>query len=86
MNLRFLTLASLLTASTFSLAADAPKLPAIPAEPTAMKKELLFSDVFERAELGKDKGWAIVVPTFSVENGARTLAALRRQFTFPEAA
>ena len=84
MNLRFrfLTLASLLTASTF--AADAPKLPAVaaakekqmsgelrkPAEPTAKKKELLFSDDFERAELGKDKGWAIVVPTFSVENGA----------------
>jgi hypothetical protein len=47
MNLRFLTLASLLTASTF--AADAPKLPSIPAEPTAKKKELLFSDDFERA-------------------------------------
>ena len=98
MNLRFLTLASLLTASTF--AADAPKLPAVaaakeklmsgelrkPAEPTAKKKELLFSDDFERAELGKDKGWAIGGPTFSVENGTWTLSALRRQFTFPEAA
>ena len=83
MNLRFLTLASLLTGST--LAADAPKLPSIPAEPTAKKKDLLFSDDFERAGLGKDKGWAIGVPTFSVENGARTLAARRRQFTFPEA-
>ena len=41
-----------------------------PAEPTAKKKELLFSDDFERAELGKNKGWAIVVPTFSLENGA----------------
>ena len=70
MNLRFLTLACLLTASAFTFAVDAPKLPAIPAEPTAKKKELLFSDDFERAELGKDKGWAIVVPTFSVENGA----------------
>ena len=84
MNLRFLAPLLLITASTF--AADAPKLPAIPAEPTAKKKELLFSDDFERAELGKDKGWAIVVPTFSVENGARTLSALRRQFAFPEAA
>ena len=84
MNLRFLTLASLLTASTF--AADAPKLPPIPAEPTAKKKELLFSDDFERAELGKDKGWAIGMPTFPVENGTWTLSALRRQFTFPEAA
>ncbi len=83
MNLCFLTQASLLTASTF--AADAPKLPAIPAEPTGKKKELLFSDDFERAELGKDKGWAIGVPTFSVENGTRTRSALRRQFTFPEA-
>ncbi len=81
MNLLFLTQASFLT-----FAADAPKLPSIPAEPTANKMELLFSDDFERAELGKDKGWAIEVPTFSVENGARTLSALRRQFTFPEAA
>ncbi len=86
MNLRSLTLASLLTASTFSFAADAPKLPAIPAEPTAKKKELLYSDDFERAELGKDKIWAIGVPTFAVENGASTLSALRRQFTFPEVA
>lgn len=57
-----------------------------PAEPTAKKKELLFSDDLERAELGKDKGWAIGVPTFSVEKGTRTLSALRRQFSFPEAA
>jgi len=67
MNLRFLTLACLVTATTF--AADAPKLPSIPAEPVAKKKELLFSDDFERAEQGKDKGWAIVVPTYSLENG-----------------
>ena len=67
MNLRFLTLACLVTATTF--AADAPKLPSIPAEPIAKKKELLFSDDFERAELGKDKGWAIVVPTYSLKSG-----------------
>lgn len=65
---------------------DAPKLPEIPAEPTAKKKELLFSDDFERPELGKDKGWAIGAPTFSLEKGTWTLSALRRQFTFPEAA
>ncbi|MFO1482059.1 MAG: hypothetical protein U1F71_01730 [Verrucomicrobiaceae bacterium] len=65
MNLRFLTLACFVTATTF--AADAPKLPAIPTEPIAEKKELIFSDDFERAELGK--AWAIVVPTFSLENG-----------------
>ncbi len=84
MNLGFFTLASLLTASAFTFAAGAPKLPSVAAakekqmsgelrkhpEPTAQKKELLFSDDFARAELGKDKGWAIVVPTFSVENGA----------------
>ena len=33
-----------------------------PTELIAKKKERLFSDDFERAELGKDKGWAIVVP------------------------
>ncbi len=100
MNLRFrfLTLAILLTASAF--AADVPKLPSVaaakekqmsgelrkPAEPTAKKKGLLFSDDYERAELGKNKGWAIGVPTFSVENGTWALSARRRQFTFPEAA
>ena len=62
MKLRFLLAPILLTATTF--AADAPKLPLIPAEPIAKKKDLLFSDDFERsgAELGK--GWAIVVPTW----------------------
>jgi hypothetical protein len=44
------------------------ELPAVPAEPIAKKKELLFSDDFERAELGKK--WAIVVPTYAIENGA----------------
>ena len=58
MHLRLLALACLVTATTF--AADAPKLPAIPDKPIAKKKELLFSDDFERAELGK--AWAIVVP------------------------
>ena len=79
MNLRFLTLACLVTATTF--AADAPKLPLIPAEPIAKKKELLFSDDFERAELGKDKGWAIVVPTYSIENG--TLKGTQMRFDAP---
>lgn len=50
MRLRFLVLACLVTATTF--AADAPKLPAIPAQPIAQKKELLFADDFEKAELG----------------------------------
>ncbi|MCB1228379.1 MAG: hypothetical protein KDK99_21410 [Verrucomicrobiales bacterium] len=76
MDFRLLTLACLVTATTF--AAAAPKLPAIPAEPIAKKKERLFSDDFERAELGKDKGWAIVVPTFSLENG--TLKGMQMRF------
>ena len=45
----------------------AGELPEIPAEPIANKKELLFSDDFERTELGK--AWAIVVPMYSLENG-----------------
>ena len=75
MNLRSLTLVCSVTASTF--AADAPKLP-IPMELIAKKKELLFSDDFERAELGKDKGWAIVVPTYTLENGAQMRSSGRR--------
>jgi hypothetical protein len=34
---------------------DEPKLPSIPAEPIAKKKEPLFSYDFELAELGKDQ-------------------------------
>lgn len=66
MNIRLLSLACLVTLPAF--AAEPPKLPSIPSEPTAKKKELLFSDNFDRTELGKP--WAIVVPTFSIENGA----------------
>src|SRR5436309_15348324 len=51
-----------------ALAADRPAVPAVPTEPIARKKELLFSDDFERAELGKK--WGAVVPTFTLENGA----------------
>lgn len=45
-------------------AADLPK---VPADPIAIKKKLLFSDDFERPELGKN--WKQVVPTFVLENG-----------------
>ncbi len=48
--------------------AFAADLPAVPAEPIAKKTELLFSDDFERAELGK--AWGPVVPTYALENGA----------------
>lgn len=39
----------------------------VPSAPIAKKGELLFSDDFARAELGKD--WKPVIPTFTVENG-----------------
>ena len=58
MPARLLALACLLTAAAF--AADAPKLPSIPEQPIAQKKELLFADDFEKAELGS--AWKIVVP------------------------
>lgn len=47
-----------------ALAADSPS---VPAESIAKKKELLFSDDFERSDLGK--AWGQVVPTFTLENG-----------------
>lgn len=77
MNTRLLTLACFVTVSSF--AADAPKLPSIPADPIAKKKALLFSDDFERAELGK--AWAIVVPTYSLENG--TLKGTQMRYDAP---
>ena len=55
----------LLVATAF--AADAPKLPAIPADSIAKKGELLFADDFS----GKpDKRWVRVVDTFKVADGA----------------
>ena len=47
-------------------AAFAVDLPPVPTEPIAKKKELLFSDDFNRAELGKE--WGPVAPTFTLEN------------------
>jgi hypothetical protein len=64
MNIRpLLALSLLVTSATF--AAD---LPAIPSEPIAKKKELLFSDDFEGAE--RPKAWHRVVETFTFEKGA----------------
>ena len=80
MKLRLL-LAPLLLVTAAAIAADAPKLPSIPAEPTATKKELLFSDDFERTELTKP--WVIVVPTFSLENG--TLKGTQMRYDAPAA-
>lgn len=64
MNTRLLLAGVLLTTIT-AFAADLPK---VPSEPIAKKKELLFSDDFNRAELGKE--WQQVVPTFTLENNA----------------
>lgn len=69
MNTRLgLLSASLLLVTSVVFAADPPKLPEVPADPIAKKKELLFSDDLERAELGN--GWTQVVPTFTMEDGA----------------
>lgn len=48
--------------------AFAAELPPVPAEPIAVKKEMLFSDDFQGAEPAKV--WHKVVPTFAVEDGA----------------
>ncbi len=77
MKLRFFVPLLVFAASTF--AADAPKVPDIPSEPIAKKKELLFSDDFERTDLGQ--AWKIVVPTFSIENG--TLKGTQMRFDTP---
>lgn len=47
--------------------AYAAELPAIPAAPIAVKKEQLFSDDFNRTDLGT---WKSVVATYTVEDGA----------------
>src|SRR3984957_10153539 len=77
MNKRLL-LAPLFLITVAAFAADAPD---IPADPIAKKKELLFSDDFERAELGK--AWGAVVPTFTLENG--TLKGTQTRVTAPAA-
>lgn len=64
MNTRLVALACLL----MTFGACAADLPAIPGEPIAKKKELLFSDDFQATT--PDKAWHKVVPTFAVENGA----------------
>ena len=58
-------------------ASAANKLPAIPDAPIAKKKDLLFSDDFEKGELAKP--WHVVVPTFAVENGALKGTQTREQ-------
>jgi hypothetical protein len=78
MNVRLL-LAPLLLLAVTAIAADAP--PSVPADPIGKKKELLFSDDFERPELGK--AWGAVVPTFTLENG--TLKGTQTRIIAPAA-
>ena len=51
-----------------TLSAFAADLPEVPSKPIAQKKDLLFSDDFNRSDLGK--AWGNVVPTFTVEDNA----------------
>lgn len=60
-------IAPLLLATAAGFAADARKLPKIPAQSIAKKGELLYSDDFEAKEL--NKLWHTAVPTFTLENG-----------------
>lgn len=62
-----LALPLLLSGNSAALGADAPKLPKIPADSIAKKKELLFSDDFQGTTPAAV--WHKVVPTFTVENG-----------------
>ncbi len=71
-----LTLSFLATLAT--LAADTP---AIPGAPIAKKKELLFSDDFERQDLGK--AWGPVVPAYTLEAG--TLKGTQTRVNAPAA-
>jgi hypothetical protein len=62
------TLTPLLLSSLGAILPMAPLLAADdPARPIAEKGELLFSDTFDRSDLGE---WKSVIPTFSIENGA----------------
>ncbi|HSH96322.1 MAG TPA: hypothetical protein VK968_19400 [Roseimicrobium sp.] len=62
-----LTVALTAAAALTGIAAEPPKLPAIPEQSIAKKKELLFSDDFSSAT--PDKRWHRVVDTFKIENG-----------------
>jgi len=64
MKMRYVFALLVLFLAAVSLGAD---LPVVPADAIAKKKDLLFSDDFERAELGPK--WGPVVPTFTLENG-----------------
>ena len=55
------TLLALLSTTVLGMAAD------LPAEPPAKKGALIFSDDFERSELGA--AWRPIVPTFTVSDG-----------------
>jgi hypothetical protein len=74
--MKTITLVALLSLFSATFAAE---LPTVPAQPIAKKKDLLFSDNFERAELGSK--WGQVVPTYALENG--TLKGTQTRFDAP---
>jgi len=80
MKNRFSLIPALLFATTYAADASAD-LPAIADHPVAQKKEVLFSDDFERAESGK--AWGHVIPTYTLENGA--LKGTQTRVTVPAA-
>ena len=73
--MKILSIAILFVIACFAFAADLP----IPQKPIAKKKNLLFSDNFERAKLGS--AWGPVVPTYTIENG--TLKGTQTRFDAP---
>lgn len=57
----------LISALLLTAIAQAADLPQVPSDPVAQKKGLLFSDDFERSELGK--AWGPVVPIYALVDG-----------------
>jgi hypothetical protein len=54
-----------------------PAANAVPEKPLAQKGAVIFSDDFERVELGKD--WKVVTPTFTVADGILTGSQTRTE-------
>lgn len=75
------TLALTFLLTVTAIAAEVPTPGPVPSETIAKRKELLFSDDFNRAELGK--AWGPVVPTFVLEN--ESLKGMQTRLNAPAA-
>jgi hypothetical protein len=62
---------------SISFSADTTPPNAIPEKPLAKKGAILFSDDFQRPELGKD--WQVNTPTFTVADGVMTGSQTRQE-------